>query len=92
MESYQYYFILFLIDTEDQLTFISNTDPIIYSPDIKCSKLYIKEVDADNDILSHFSRIEILIKNSNITSFYKGYIRKDLQTNNIDIIWRDKII
>jgi hypothetical protein len=92
MELYQHYFILFLIDCNDQLTFISNTDPIIYTPDIKCSKLYENEVNVDNDILTHYSRIDSLIKNTNIVSFYKGYIEKDLQTGNIEIVWRDRII
>ncbi len=92
MELYKYYFVLFLIDYQDQLTFISNTDPVTYTPDIKCAKLYEDEVNADNDILTNYERMKALIDNTNITSFYKGYVKKDINTGNIEFVWREKII
>lgn len=92
MELYKYYFVLFLTDYEDQLTFISNTDPVTYTPDIKCAKLYEDEVNVDNDILTNYERMKTLIDNTNITSFYKGYVKKDINTGNIEFVWREKII
>ena len=92
MELYKYYFVLFLTDYEDRLTFISNTDPVTYTPDIKCAKLYEDEVNVDNDILTNYERMKTLIDNTNITSFYKGYVKKDINTGNIEFVWREKII
>ena len=85
MELYRYYFILYLTDTDNKITFISNTDPLLYTTDINNAKLYETEVNADNDILQYYERIYELIKNTNIINFYKGYIRKD-NRNNIEII------
>jgi hypothetical protein len=79
------------MDYKDTITFISNTDPVTYTPDIKCAKLYDSEVNVDNDILSNYERMKTLIDNTDITSFYKGYIKKDINTGNIEIEWRDLI-
>ena len=92
MELYQHYFVLFLTDYQDQLTFISNTDPVTYTPDIRSAKLYDNEVNADNDILDNYERMKTLIDNTDMASFYKGYVKKDTNTGNIEFIWREKII
>lgn len=92
MELYQYYFILFLIDYNNNITFISNTDPVTYTPDIKCAKLYDSEVNVDNDILANYDRMRNLMDNTSIVSFNKGYVKKNISTGVIEIERREMII
>ena len=90
VEVYKYYYVLYLIDSNDQTTFISNTDPIIYNDNIENAKLYDDEVNVDNDILLYYERMHYLVRNTDVEGFYKGYIRID-SNNNIEMLLSNKI-
>jgi len=92
MEFYRYYFILYLIDMTGNMTFISNTDPVTYTLDINCAKLYETEVNVDNDILDLYDRISILVKETGLRGFIKAKIRKALSTDEIKIEWIEEVI
>ena len=90
VELYKYYFILYLIDINNQITYISNTDPITYTNDIKAAKLYEDNVNADNDIILYYERIKSLIDNTDVKSFYKGYVK--VSSDSMEIIISNKVI
>jgi hypothetical protein len=90
IDTCKYYYIIYLIDSNDQLTFISNTDPITYSNNIKSAKLYEDEINVNNDILLYYEKMRDMIRNTDVESFYKGYIR--INNGNSEIVMSNKII
>ena len=93
MEIYQYYYILYLVDYLNEKIYISNTDPITYSPNISYAKLYETEANVDNDILDIHDRISEIINKTDITHFYKAKIKMHSFGKTVDsIMWEEQII
>jgi len=91
METNKYYYMLYVVDSTDHISFISNTDPIIYTINITGAKLYDDEVNVDNDILKYHERMQTMMDCGSIKGFIKAFIEIS-PTNNYTIIRREVVL
>ena len=75
MESDKYYYILYVVDSTDNISFISNTDPIVYTIDIKSAKLYDDMNNVRNEILENYERFALMYQIGYIKEFIKAFIK-----------------
>lgn len=70
------FFILYGIK-DNQIYYISNTNPVIWSPEIENSKLYFSRYSAEFDILrdyDNYKSVSSLINNSKLDALYVASI------------------
>ena len=91
MEINKYYYILYVIDSTDHVSFISNTDPITYTNCISDAKLYDDVVNVDNDILENYERMKSMLNSGCIKGFIKAFIEVS-KYNNYNIVGRERIL